>query len=46
MSCNKYPINKNDIIIKEYQLRCNKRKGHKGMCEIVFTISWQGEVNK
>lgn len=43
MTCDKEPINQNDILIHPHNLRCNKRKNHKGMCEMTYTIEWSGK---
>ena len=43
MVCKKVPINKKDMIIREYDFQCKKRKGHKGMREMTYTIYWWGE---
>jgi hypothetical protein len=43
MSCNKSPINKSDTTLNMNMLRCTKRKGHTGMCEMVYKIQWWGK---
>jgi hypothetical protein len=41
MSCDKVSVGRKDAY--GIPLRCNRRKGHKGMCETNIAISWYGE---